>query len=96
VIGAGYAIGCAGHGVAMMSLGAQPAGMVLHGEPGPGALTTRRRIPMPPEPIRWLVAKGIMRGLAALDRRPDSRAQPRAGKEPAALEEAEREPAETV
>jgi hypothetical protein len=92
-----YAIGCAGHGVAMMShLGAQLAGMVLHGEPGPAALTTRRRIPMPPEPIRWLVAKGIMRGLAALDRRTDSRAQPRAGKEPAALEEAEREPAETV
>jgi hypothetical protein len=77
-------------------LGAQLAGMVLHGEPGPAALMTRRRIPMPPEPIRWLVAKGIMRGLAALDRRTDSRAQPRAGKEPAALEEAEREPAETV
>ena len=92
-----YAIGCAGHGVAMMShLGAQLAGMVLHGEPGPAALTTRRRIPMPPEPIRWLVAKGIVRGLAALDRRTDSRAQPRAGTEPAALEEAEREPAETV
>jgi hypothetical protein len=37
-----------------------------------------------------------MRGLAALDRRTDSRAQLRAGKEPAALEEADREPAETV
>ncbi len=56
-----YAIGCAGHGVAMMShLGTQLAGMVLRGEPGPAALTTRRRIPMPPEPFRWLVAKGLI------------------------------------
>jgi gamma-glutamylputrescine oxidase len=36
-----FAIGCAGHGVAMMShLGTQLAGMVLRGEPGPTALTT--------------------------------------------------------
>ena len=73
-----YAIGCAGHGVAMMShLGTQLAGMVLRGEPGPTALTTRRRIPMPPEPFRWLVAKGIISALEALDRRTDGKAQPR-------------------
>jgi glycine/D-amino acid oxidase-like deaminating enzyme len=91
-----YAIGCAGHGVAMMShLGTQLAGMVLRSEPGPAALTTRRRIPMPPEPFRWLVAKGIMRALEALDRRTDRRAQPRPGKATAAAREKERESAET-
>jgi glycine/D-amino acid oxidase-like deaminating enzyme len=73
-----YALGCAGHGVAMMShLGAKLAGMVLRGEPGPEALVTRRRIPMPPEPLRWAVATGLMQALEAVDRRTDRRAQPR-------------------
>jgi glycine/D-amino acid oxidase-like deaminating enzyme len=73
-----YAIGCAGHGVAMMShLGTRLAAMALRGEPGPPALTDRRRIPLPPEPFRWLVAKGIISSLEALDRRTDRRAQPR-------------------
>jgi len=75
-----YAIGCAGHGVGMMSLlGTKLAGMVLRGEPGPEPLTTRRRIPLPPEPFRWTVATGIMRALEAIDRRTDRRAQPRSG-----------------
>jgi gamma-glutamylputrescine oxidase len=73
-----YAIGCAGHGVAMMShLGTKLAAMALRGEPGPAVLTQRRRIPLPPEPLRWLVAKGIISALEALDRRSDRRAQPR-------------------
>jgi hypothetical protein len=33
---------------------------------------------MPPEPFRWGVAKGIIRGLEAVDRRTDRRAEPRA------------------
>ena len=73
-----YAIGCAGHGVAMMSLlGTKLAGMVLRGEPGPEPLVSRRRIPLPPEPFRWTVATGIMRAHEAMDRRTDRRAQPR-------------------
>jgi len=92
-----YAIGCAGHGVAMMShLGTRLAGMVLRGEPGPAALTTRRRIPVPPEPFRWVVARGIMRALEALDRRTDRLAQPRPDKATAAVREEEKEPAETL
>jgi gamma-glutamylputrescine oxidase len=76
-----YAIGCAGHGVAMMShLGTQLAGMVLRGEPGPTALASRRRIPLPPEPFRWPVARAIIGALEALDRRTDRQAEPRPGK----------------
>jgi gamma-glutamylputrescine oxidase len=74
-----YSLGYAGHGVAMAShLGTQAAGMVLRGEPGPVALVSRRRIPLPPEPFRWLVAKGLIGALEAVDRRTDRRAQPRA------------------
>jgi gamma-glutamylputrescine oxidase len=73
-----YSLGYAGHGVAMAShLGTLAAGMVLRGEPGPGALTGRRRIPLPPEPFKWLVAKGIIGALGGLDRRTDKRARPR-------------------
>jgi gamma-glutamylputrescine oxidase len=71
-----YSLGYAGHGVAMAShLGTVAAGMVLRGEPGPAALTRRRRIPLPPEPFRWLVAKGIIGALEALDRRSDRQAR---------------------
>jgi gamma-glutamylputrescine oxidase len=74
-----HSIGYAGHGVAMAShLGTLAAGMVLRGEPGPSVLTDRRRIPLPPEPFKWLVAKGIIGALEALDRRTDRRTQPRA------------------
>ncbi len=73
-----HSIAYAGHGVGMAShLGTLAAGMVLRGEAGPAALTERRRVPLPPEPFRWLVAKGIMSTLEALDRRTDRRAQPR-------------------
>ena len=73
-----YSLGYAGHGVAMAShLGTVVAGMVLRGEPGPAPLVQRRRIPLPPEPLRWLLAQGIIKGLEALDRRTDRRAQPR-------------------
>ena len=58
-----YSLGYAGHGVAMAShLGTLAAGMVLRGEPGPAPLVQRRRIPLPPEPLRWLLAQGIIRG----------------------------------
>ncbi|MGH2957337.1 MAG: NAD(P)/FAD-dependent oxidoreductase [Solirubrobacterales bacterium] len=78
-----YSLGYAGHGVAMAShLGTLAAGMVLRGEPGPAPLVSRRRVPLPPEPFRWLVAKAIIGALEAVDRRTDSRAQPRAPKPP--------------
>jgi glycine/D-amino acid oxidase-like deaminating enzyme len=73
-----YSFAYAGHGVAMAShLGTLAAGMVLRGEPGPAALVERHRIPMPPEPLRWLVARGIIGALETIDRRHDRRAQPR-------------------
>ena len=70
-------------------LGTLLVGMVLRGESGPEALTIRRRIPMPPEPLRWAVAQGLMRSLQALDRRTDRRARPRARRAPQLSEETE-------
>ena len=73
-----YAVGCAGHGVAMMSfLGNRLAAMAMRDEPAPPALAERRRVPLPPEPFRWPLAKGIIATLEALDRRTDRRAEPR-------------------
>jgi gamma-glutamylputrescine oxidase len=74
-----HSVGYAGHGVAMAShLGTITAGMVLRGEPGPKVLTERRRVPLPPEPLRWALAKGIITTLEAIYRRHDARAEPRA------------------
>jgi len=73
-----YSLGYAGHGIGMAShLGTLATGMVLRGDPPPAAIADRRRIPLPPEPIRSLLARGIISTLEAIDRRHDRRAQPR-------------------
>ena len=43
----------------------------------PSRAAGRRRLPMPPEPLRSLWARGILAALRALDLRTDRRAQPR-------------------
>jgi glycine/D-amino acid oxidase-like deaminating enzyme len=69
-----WAAGCAGHGIALASLGgtalaalacddaAAAPGRVLwdHGKP-----------PLPPEPLRWLLVQALVQGLAAVDARVD-------------------------
>ncbi len=73
-----YSVGYAGHGVAMASYaGTRLAGMALGTDPGPRELTERRRIPLPPEPLRTLGVKGLIKAFEAVDRRTDRRAQPR-------------------
>lgn len=67
-----YSAGYAGHGIAMASYaGTMIADLVL-GRDGPGrALWGHRKVPMPPEPLRWLVAHGLVAAFEAIDRRVD-------------------------
>jgi hypothetical protein len=45
---------------------------LMLGRDGPGAaLWTRRWIPMPPEPFRWLTVKTLTRLFESIDRRVD-------------------------
>ena len=73
-----YSAGYAGHGIPLASYaGTMLADLVL-GRDGPGrALWSRRRIPLPPEPLRWLVVHGITTVLGAIDRRVDRAARAR-------------------
>jgi glycine/D-amino acid oxidase-like deaminating enzyme len=67
-----YSAGYAGHGIAMASYAGTMIADLLLGRDGPGrVLWGHRKIPMPPEPLRWLVAKGLVRTFAAIDRRVD-------------------------
>jgi glycine/D-amino acid oxidase-like deaminating enzyme len=73
-----FGIGYNGHGVAQASyVGTLLAKMANGEDPGHPELLRRRRPPMPPEPLRSLWARGILAGLRLLDRRTDTRAQPR-------------------
>jgi gamma-glutamylputrescine oxidase len=73
-----YGVGYNGHGVAQASYaGTLLATMVSGEDPGHPELLGRRRVPMPPEPLRSLWARGILAGLRLLDRRTDRRARPR-------------------
>lgn len=73
-----FAIGYNGHGVAQASYAGTLLAKMAGGEdPGHPELLGRRRLPMPPEPVRSLYAHGILAALRALDRRTDRRAQPR-------------------
>jgi glycine/D-amino acid oxidase-like deaminating enzyme len=67
-----YSIGYAGHGIPMASYaGNMLADFMLRGD-GPGrALWSRRRIPMPPEPFRWLVFHALTGVFGTIDRRVD-------------------------
>jgi gamma-glutamylputrescine oxidase len=67
-----YSVGYAGHGIAMASYAGTMIADLLLGRDGPGrALWAHRKVPMPPEPLRWLVARGLVAALEAVDRRVD-------------------------
>jgi gamma-glutamylputrescine oxidase len=71
-----YSAGYAGHGIAMASYAGTMIADLLLGREGPGrVLWGHRKVPMPPEPLRWLVAKGLVGTFAAIDRRVDRRVQ---------------------
>jgi glycine/D-amino acid oxidase-like deaminating enzyme len=67
-----YSVGYAGHGVAVASYAGTMLADLIAGRDGPGrALWARRTIPLPPEPLRWLVARGLIGAFGAMDRRVD-------------------------
>jgi gamma-glutamylputrescine oxidase len=75
-----WAVGFAGHGVGLASLaGTWLARLASDEETGVPELTGARRIPMPPEPLRTLITRGLIAGLELLDRRTDRRAARRGG-----------------
>jgi len=72
-----YSAGYAGHGIAMGSYAGTMIADLLLGRDGPGrALWGHRKMPMPPEPLRWLVAKGLVAAFGAVDRRVDRLVRP--------------------
>jgi gamma-glutamylputrescine oxidase len=67
-----YAIGYAGHGLALASYAGTMLADLIAGRDGPGrVLWAHRKVPMPPEPLRWLVARGLVGAFGAIDRRVD-------------------------
>jgi glycine/D-amino acid oxidase-like deaminating enzyme len=65
-----YALGCAGHGVAMSHMnGRVLRDLVLARETELTDLwfVNRRALPLPPEPLRWLAARAAMRAMAIDD-----------------------------
>jgi gamma-glutamylputrescine oxidase len=67
-----YSAGYAGHGIAMGSYAGTMIADLLLGRDGPGhALWGHWKVPMPPEPLRWLVAKGLVAAFGAVDGRVD-------------------------
>jgi gamma-glutamylputrescine oxidase len=73
-----FGIGYNGHGVAQASyVGTLLAKLARREDPGHPELLRRRRVPMPPEPLRTPMARGILGALRFVDRRTDRHAQPR-------------------
>lgn len=67
-----YGIGYAGHGVALASYAGGILTDMICGRETPGdILIDRFRPPLPPEPFRWCLAQGLIKGMSALDRRLD-------------------------
>jgi len=67
-----YGAGYAGHGLALASYAGTMIADLVVGRDGPGrVLASRRVVPLPPEPFRWLVVKGLTGVLGAIDRRVD-------------------------
>jgi gamma-glutamylputrescine oxidase len=70
-----YSVAYAGHGLAQASYAGRMIADLLLERDGPGhALWTRRSLPLPPEPLRWLVVRGLTAFFAGIDRRVDRRA----------------------
>ncbi|MGH9388445.1 MAG: NAD(P)/FAD-dependent oxidoreductase, partial [Vicinamibacteria bacterium] len=67
-----YSVGYAGHGIPLASYAGTMIADLMLGRSGPGeALTTRRQIPLPPEPFRWLIFKALTGIFESIDRRVD-------------------------
>jgi glycine/D-amino acid oxidase-like deaminating enzyme len=67
-----YAIGWCGHGVAQASYAGRMVADLLAGRSNPAAvLWERRSMPMPPEPLRSLIAHGLLAGFGWWDARTD-------------------------
>lgn len=67
-----HAAGYAGHGVALATYAGSMVTDLLLERDGPGrVLWSRRVIPLPPEPLRWLVVKGLTGVFGSIDRRVD-------------------------
>lgn len=72
------ALGYSGHGLALAGyLGTVAAGIARGTASAPDVLSGIRRLPLPPEPLRWIAVQGITAALETLDRRTDRRATPR-------------------
>lgn len=73
-----HAMAYAGHGLAHASYAGEMVADLLLERDGPGSvLWSRRRVPLPPEPMRWLIHRGLTRLLAGIDRRADHAARGR-------------------
>jgi glycine/D-amino acid oxidase-like deaminating enzyme len=67
-----YSVGYAGHGLALASYAGTMIADLMHQQDGPGsALWAHWKIPLPPEPLRWLTVRAINGFLEAKDRRVD-------------------------
>lgn len=67
-----FSAGYAGHGIALASYAGTMLADLLLDRTGPGrALWTRRTLPLPPEPLRWLVVRTLTAALGVVDRRAD-------------------------
>ena len=74
-----YAVGFAGHGLALASLAGQLVRDLVLEREGPGASLVERWVPpLPPEPLRWLLQRALTGAFTALDRRVDRAARRRA------------------
>ena len=72
-----YAVGYAGHGVAQASYAGRLVADLFLDRPSPGsALWTRRRLPLPPEPLRWLTVRALTGLFGDIDRRVDTAIEP--------------------
>jgi len=68
-----YAAGYNGHGVAAASAMGPIVADVVLGRPNASAQKFKRfAVPLPPEPLRWLMVRGILGVVNALDRRIDT------------------------
>jgi gamma-glutamylputrescine oxidase len=71
-----YSVGYAGHGVALASYAGTMIADLMQQHDGPGAaLWAHRKLPLPPEPLRWLTVRAINGLLEWKDRRVDRELQ---------------------
>jgi len=67
-----YAIAFAGHGIALASYAGEMIADLLLEREGPGRpLWSRPQVPLPPEPLRWLVFHALTSLFGGIDRRVD-------------------------